>query len=529
MFTRSLNFVGADAEDFATRWEGVAYALFLSYVPIIFLLRFWMSHRLAFDLALPLRLWNISMAVLSAVGFVVNLGYLMDVDFETSYTSVSSTRNGTYGFVLFAFRLSKIPELLDTVFIVLRKKQLLTLHWIHHLTVMIYCWFCLYDHPPTGYWFAQVNMFVHMVTYGYFAWSGALKGMTWFNPMLLTILQIIQMTWGLIISVLYLLHPSTTYTREDLLHAAYAIPMYASCLYLFCSFFSTKYRFETPVNWAMCGYIGGIHLLAFFGIRRWLQAYSWWVLVETILWYQICAFGITAGSHRLWAHRSYMARAPTRCVLMLLASMSNQGGIYHWARDHRVHHKESDKDADPHNINRGFFYSHMGWLLLKKSDAVKKAGMKLDCSDLLLDPFVWIQYTLNPVWDQFWCFVVPGFYGLWRLGSFWDGFLIFGALRWVLLIHATWCVNSVSHTFGYHPYNSRPPADNLFTTLLAAGEGWHNFHHAYPFDYATAEHNWWKSLNTTKMLIDLLWLLGQTSNHKRKVIHNQTLKTSKVL
>jgi fatty-acid desaturase len=504
------DFVWSDAAKLLSGWNWVAYSVFLAYLPTVFLCHTWMSTRPAFDLSTPLKLWNCTLSILSCIGFFTNVGYLMEVDFETSYTSVASYQNGTYGCILLLFNLSKIVELIDTAFIILRKKHLLTLHWFHHLTVMIYCWLCIHNAPSTGYWFAQTNLFVHMVMYGYFAFA---KSIHWFNPMLVTILQIFQMAWGLIISTLYILHPTTIYDRNMLFHTAYAIPMYSAYLYMFCAFFASKYQFQTPVNWAMCGYLGGIHMLALFGFLR----SSWWILAEVIVWYQLCGFGITAGCHRLWAHRSYKARAPTRFMLMILASMSNQGGIYHWCRDHRVHHKESDKDADPHDIKRGFFYSHMGWLLLKKQDAVKRAGQGIDCSDLLEDIFVRIQYMLNPIWDQFWCFVVPGLYGQWRLGSFWDGLLIFGALRWFLEIHATWCVNSVSHTFGYRPYKSRPPADNLFTALIACGEGWHNFHHEYPYDYATAEHNWWRSINTSKMLIDGLWLLGQTYDHRRKI------------
>jgi stearoyl-CoA desaturase (delta-9 desaturase) len=96
--------------------------------------------------------------------------------------------------------------------------------------------------------------------------------------------------------------------------------------------------------------------------------------------------------------------------------------------------------------------------------------------------------------------------------------LIFGALRWILMLHATWCVNSVAHTFGYHPYNDKPPAENLFTSIVACGEGWHNFHHAFPFDYTTAEHPWWYCINTSTMVIDALALVGQTYDHKRKVV-----------
>lgn len=64
----------------------------------------------------------------------------------------------------------------------------------------------------------------------------------------------------------------------------------------------------------------------------------------------------------------------------------------------------------------------------------------------------------------------------------------------------------------------RPPADNLFTSIVANGEGWHNFHHAYPYDYATGEHDWWIQLNHSKMLIDFMWLIGQAYDCKRKVV-----------
>lgn len=516
------DFVWKDAAALVGEWRWAAYAIMVAYVPMVLLSRALMSRRPAFDLQTPLKIWNCTLSLLSLVGFVINLGHVLDCGFESSYTDVSLFQDGPYGLVLFIFNLSKFLELVDTAFIVLRKKELCFLHWFHHLTVLIYCWITIVFPPPaTGYWFGQTNMLVHAVMYGYFAFATTLRGVSWFNPLLVTALQIAQMVWGLLISVLYLLHPSTLYTPHTLLHAAYSIPMYTSYLYLFCSFLGTRYRFQTPINWPMCMYLLLSHGLAVVGAAH---CTSWSVVAEVILWYMVSGLGITVGCHRLWTHRSFHARFPTRLLLMLLASIANQGGIYHWSRDHRVHHKECDTDGDPHNIERGFFYSHVGWLMLHKSEDVKKAGRKIDCSDLLQDPVVWIQHRLNPVWDQFWCYVVPGLYGIWRLGSFWEGLLVFGALRWVVTAHATWCVNSVSHTFGYRPYNNKSATNNLFTALIANGEGWHNFHHAYPYDYTTAEHPWWKSINVSTLVIDILWLLGQTSGHKRKTLRSESAK-----
>ncbi|GLH16446.1 Acyl-CoA Delta(11) desaturase [Gryllus bimaculatus] len=85
-----------------------------------------------------------------------------------------------------------------------------------------------------------------------------------------------------------------------------------------------------------------------------------------ILLYQLSAVAITAGAHRLWCHRSYKAKWPLRLFLMVIDTLAFQNHIYEWVRDHRVHHKYSETDADPHNASRGFFFSHVGWLLVRK-------------------------------------------------------------------------------------------------------------------------------------------------------------------
>ena len=80
---------------------------------------------------------------------------------------------------------------------------------------------------------------------------------------------------------------------------------------------------------------------------------------QTVIWCLMLWFsgeiGITAGLHRLWSHRSYKAHWTLRVFLMLLITMSNQGTIYEWVRDHRIHHKYSDTDADPHNVRNFMF------------------------------------------------------------------------------------------------------------------------------------------------------------------------------
>jgi stearoyl-CoA desaturase (Delta-9 desaturase) len=226
--------------------------------------------------------------------------------------------------------------------------------------------------------------------------------------------------------------------------------------------------------------------------------------------------GITAGAHRLWAHRSYKATLPLRIFLMLLNSMANQGSIYHWSRDHRVHHKHSETDADPHNATRGIFYAHMGWLFVKKHPSTIVAGKKLTYEDLANDATVVFQRALDPWFALFMCFVFPGLVcTLWG-DNFWNGYWVAGALRYVFVLHCTWMVNSVAHFFGSHPYDpSSWPAENPLVSFFAVGEGWHNWHHKYPYDYAASEFGVVKQYNPTKLFIDTCCLLGLASECKR--------------
>ena len=83
------------------------------------------------------------------------------------------------------------------------------------------------------------------------------------------------------------------------------------------------------------------------------------------------------------------ARLPTHKVYTRFILLQND--IIEWSRDHRVHHKHSETDADPHNATRGFFFAHMGWLMVPKHPEVKEKGSKIDISDIVNDPVCSIQ------------------------------------------------------------------------------------------------------------------------------------------
>jgi stearoyl-CoA desaturase (delta-9 desaturase) len=272
---------------------------------------------------------------------------------------------------------------------------------------------------------------------------------------------------------------------------------------------------EGNLNWPMIIYIGLAHVAALVGLLSLPQCNKWTLLWAFVLW-PITGFAITGGVHRLWSHRSYKATFPLRVFLMLINSIANQGSIWHWARDHRVHHKHSETDADPHNATRGFFFAHMGWLFVKKHKDIIEAGKKLDFSDLAEDSTVVFQKVLDPWFALFMCFVFPGLScTLWG-GKFWEGFWVAGALRYIVVLHFTWLVNSAAHFFGDHPYDNESwPAENPFVSVAAIGEGWHNWHHKYPFDYAASEYGITKQFNPTKLIIDFFLLVGLASEPKR--------------
>ncbi|XP_076327824.1 acyl-CoA desaturase-like isoform X2 [Tachypleus tridentatus] len=205
-----------------------------------------------------------------------------------------------------------------------------------------------------------------------------------------------------------------------------------------------------------------------------------------------------------------------------------QNDLYEWSRDHRVHHKFSETNADPHNINRGFFFAHMGWLMYKKHPEVREKGRTVDCSDLLQDPVVRFQKRFYIPLVILCSFYLPTMIPVWCWGErVWIAFLTNGILRYVVTLHITWLVNSAAHYWGNRPYNRFMEArENKHVAWWAMGEGFHNYHHAFPFDYSTSEYGW--KLNISTIFIDLMAMLGQAYDMKtadRDIVKKTKLKT----
>ncbi|CAB0031519.1 unnamed protein product [Trichogramma brassicae] len=213
----------------------------------------------------------------------------------------------------------------------------------------------------------------------------------------------------------------------------------------------------------------------------------------TFLWAVVIAvttsFGVGAGVHRLWTHRSYKAKTPLRIILLCCYCMAGMNPLYDWVRDHRVHHKFSETDADPHNSNRGFFFSHVGWLMMKKHPEVIRKGRQIDMSDITNDPVCAFGQKFFLPMKILFCFVLPTLVPVYCWNEDWYYAIASQVfMRYSYVLNVTWCVNSVAHMFGGRPYDKTiAPVENKLISCATGGEGWHNYHHVFPWDYKASE------------------------------------------
>ena len=221
---------------------------------------------------------------------------------------------------------------------------------------------------------------------------------------------------------------------------------------------------------------------------------------------------ITAGYHRLWSHKAYQANVFVRVVLAIGGAMSLQNSILHWCSDHRIHHKHvDDNDQDPYSAKKGFWYSHIGWML--REYQIHRYADYSNCRDLQKDPVVIWQHK------HYLKIMLSANFGLplllgWLNGDIWGMLLLAGVFRLVVVHHVTFFINSLAHIWGKQPYTDKNTArDNDILAFFTFGEGYHNFHHIFEYDYRNGI-KWWQ-FDPTKWLIKGLSLIGWTSNLRR--------------
>ncbi len=251
-------------------------------------------------------------------------------------------------------------------------------------------------------------------------------------------------------------------------------------------------------RWVANSPFWGVHVAAVVGVI-WL-GWSWSGLLLALGLYAVRMFGITAGYHRYFAHRSFKAGRGMQFVLALLGGLACQKGVLWWAAHHRAHHKYSDMPEDIHSPRqRGFFWSHVGWILVKRHtatdwdripDLAKYPELRLLTRyDVVLNiAFAVLLYALGGPWALVW------------------GFFVSLVLTW----HGTFTINSFSHIIGRRRYETEDDSkNNWFLAIITMGEGWHNNHHYY--QRSVRQGFYWWEIDMSYYILKALSLVGLVS------------------
>jgi len=252
-------------------------------------------------------------------------------------------------------------------------------------------------------------------------------------------------------------------------------------------------------------------LIAFVGVPYWAmtQGFDTTEIVTTLVLFYATGMSITAGYHRLWSHKTYDAHPVVKVVLAIGGAMALQNSILHWSSDHRVHHRHVDEDdKDPYSAGKGLWFSHIGWMLREYQS--HRYDDYSNCKDLQKDKVVMWQHNHYLPIVLIANFGLTGFLG-WLNGDIFSMILLAGVFRLVAVHHVTFFINSLAHYWGSQPYTDTNSArDNGILAFFTFGEGYHNFHHIFEYDYRNGI--CWYQFDPTKWLIKGLSFVGLTKN-----------------
>ncbi len=245
------------------------------------------------------------------------------------------------------------------------------------------------------------------------------------------------------------------------------------------------------------GALIGIPTFAYFYDYTWVD----WAMFGLL--YIVTGLGMTVGYHRLVAHRSFDCPKWVKVGLLIAGGWALENSVLKWASDHIRHHVHCDQDADPYNAQRGFWYSHCGWLFFKDPYADEKYASRLRKDQVVMWQH---RYYMAIVLSGLALTFLVGFlYGGWVGGM--GCFLLAGVGRTFAVLNSSFCINSICHLWGSKPYSeSDSSRDSWWISLLTFGEGYHNYHHTYQNEYRNGPH--WYNFDPSKWVIFGLSKLG---------------------
>ena len=264
-------------------------------------------------------------------------------------------------------------------------------------------------------------------------------------------------------------------------------------------------HFQHGVNIPIAFWLGLVHA----GALAAPFTFTWAGLWTMLLFYWLTAgIGICLGFHRLISHRSFHTPRWLYLTIAFIGGLAGEGSALYWGANHRKHHACSDHEGDPHSPREGFWWSHTLWCLERMLPQEREDHMRRWAPDLMEDPALRFLDRHYLVWHLllgFGMFGVGYQYGGAALG--WS-LVVWGMfLRMAIVLQVTWCINSVTHVWGYKTYDNDDDSRNLWwVALVTFGEGWHNNHHTYP-RVANYGHRWWE-FDMTYVTIRFLSAVG---------------------
>ena len=235
---------------------------------------------------------------------------------------------------------------------------------------------------------------------------------------------------------------------------------------------------DEKILWAECVPFMLIHLVPF---AAFFTGVTKTAIVLCLVLHCVKMFFITGGYHRYFSHRAFKTGRVMQFILAFGGGMAAQKGALWWAAHHRRHHAYTDQEGDVHSPKKGFWWSHMTWIMCSKFHATDYDAIK----DLARYPelrFLNDHHWFPPTCLALVCFAIGG----------WSGLVVgfFGST--VLSYHATFCINSLTHIYGRRRYATTDTSRNsLLFALICFGEGWHNNHHHYQAS-ARMGFFWWE-------------------------------------
>lgn len=237
-----------------------------------------------------------------------------------------------------------------------------------------------------------------------------------------------------------------------------------------------------------------------------------------ITMYFACGLSITGGYHRLFSHRAYEAHWLAVLFYTVFAAGAFQNSVIEWCSDHRNHHKMVDTDNDPYNAKRGFWYSHIIWVMTVEDSQPNDFS---NVKDLQANKIIaWQHRNIFKIGvASGWLLPMAVGYLVGGIPYAISGFIWGGVLRTVAVHHGTFCVNSIAHIFGTQPYDdTNTSRDSWWVAFLTFGEGYHNFHHIFQADYRNGIK--WYHFDPTKWLIKAFSIFGLANKLKKTPQHS---------